>query len=71
MKGIVVKIQDGCFNDIITLKLQDGTKIESRGWDMGIKGNPILDKGDTVEFTQVYNNLSKCFYARDLKLIKE
>jgi hypothetical protein len=65
----VTKIEDGCFNDIITVKMDNGTVIESRGFDMGLKGVPLFKRGDKVKVTLKYNDLSKCFYAIKLDLV--
>ncbi len=70
MQGKIIRIDNGCFNDIITIKLDDGTRIESRGFDIGLKGVPLFTIGDKVLVTAVYNELSKCYYARKLEYLK-
>jgi hypothetical protein len=64
--GTILKIEDGCFNDIITVKL-DNQKVQSRGFNIGQKGVPMFKEGDKVVATLKWNDLSKCFYAIKLE----
>ena len=64
----IVKIEDGCFNDILTIRMENNMVIESRGFDIGLKGVPLFKTGDKVKATLKWNDLSKCFYAVKLEL---
>ena len=65
--GTILKIEDGCFNDIITVKL-DNQKVQSRGFNMGQNGVPMFKQGDKVKVTLQWNDLSKCYYAIKLEI---
>lgn len=65
--GIVLKIQEGQFGDIITVKL-DNQRVESRGFFMGQRGVPLFKEKDKVIATLKWNDLSKCFYIIKLDI---
>ena len=66
--GTVLKIEGGCFNDILTIKLGNQV-VESRGFDIGLNGVPMFREGDKVVATLKWNDLSRCYYAIKLDLI--
>lgn len=64
MKGTIVEIQDGCFNDILIIKLENGKVVESRGFDIGLKGVPLVKPGQTVSCEVYFNDLAKKEFVR-------
>jgi molybdopterin-binding protein len=70
MKGKIINIEEGGFNDIVTIKLDSGNVIESRGFNIGQKGVAMFKIGDVVTCDAHWNDLSKCHYAKNVQLIK-
>lgn len=68
MKATVIKIEDGVFNDIITVKLENGTVLESRGFNLPNEVISKLKKGTPVLVTTKYNDLAKKEFVNSIEL---